>query len=85
MIEPSDDESDEEHDESKSKSDEDIHIPEPARDAQLEEIYKLERKDAGSDENDSDDEDDENDDEETKEKNRKRREEVNPSLTCLCS
>jgi len=65
------DDSDEENDESKVKSDDDDELPEPERDAQLEEAFKMEREDADSDES----EDDEDDDEETREKNKKRREE----------
>jgi len=68
------DDSDDEKDESKAKSDEE-DVPEPERDAQLEEAFKLEREDADSDDDGSEDDDDEDDDEETKEKNKKRREE----------
>lgn len=53
----SDDDSNDEADD-KEKDEEVPVIPEPARDAQLEEAYKLEKEDAGSDEVDSDDNDD---------------------------
>lgn len=66
--------SDDENDTSKPQSDEE-ELAEPERDAQLEEAFKLEKEDAGSDDDES--EDDEDDDEETREKNKKRREEVN--------
>lgn len=55
----SDDESDDEAAVKTKDVEEEPAVPEPARDAQLEEAYKLEKEDAGSDEVDSDDDDDE--------------------------
>lgn len=54
-------ESDESEDDQPKEEDEPL-VPEPERDAALEEAYKLEKEDAGSDEDvsDDDDEDDEN-------------------------
>lgn len=49
--------SDDSDDDDQPKEDDEPDVPEPERDAALEEAYKLEKEDADSDEVDSDDDD----------------------------
>lgn len=55
--------SDEESDAEQPQEEIEPDVPEPERDAALEEAYKLEKEDADSDEEVSDDDDDEDDEE----------------------
>lgn len=78
----SDDESDDEAAEKTKDVEAEPAVPEPARDAQLEEAYKLEKEDAGSDEVDSDDDDDEQQNGEVVELTKEQKREAEVFLKC---